>query len=468
MQLGTTDEHTAEAQPETGIVVVGGGFAGYFAARSIARRLAARSHQVTLVTQDDGFLYQPLLPDVAVGILDPRAVTVPLNTTLKHVSVVHGTATAVDLVERRVRVSTPSGERDLPYHRLVLAPGSVTRLPHVDGLSEHALGFKRPVEALYLRDHLLRMLEIADAESDAAARRALLTFCVVGAGYAGTELAAQMSRLARNLLPAFPSIASEDVHWLLVDLAEEVMPELGVSQGRRALRILRDRGVDVRLGVSVAKVDDREVALTDGTILGCSTVVWCAGVTPSPLISTLRLPTAKGRLVVGTDLRTPDQPEVYALGDAAAVPDVTRPAGADGSHPPCAPTAQHAMRQGKAVGRALERDLRGQPPLPYRHRDLGLVVDLGGRRALATPLGVPLAGIVATVLTRGYHLWALPTFRRRLRVLAAWLLAGRQPDDVTLGLIRRGNALMVSAELGGAESQHDARRRDPDHADGFE
>jgi len=273
-----------------------------------------------------------------------------------------------------------------------------------------------------------------------------LTFTVVGAGYAGVELTAQMARLTHSLLPLHPQLSPDDIHWVLVDVAKAVMPELGPSLGESALALLKRRRVDVRLGVSVTRVTDATVSLSDDSTLDCSTLIWCAGVTANPLIDTLHLSTTKGRLVVDDNLRVPDQPQVYAIGDAAAVPDLTKPLDPDGQQPLCPPTAQHAMRQATAAARNILADLGHGTARPYRHHDLGLVVDLGGPDAAATPLGLHLRGRLAKLVTRGYHLYALPTGKRRTRVALDWALAGSHPDDVCLGLPVGSAALITHAE----------------------
>jgi NADH:ubiquinone reductase (H+-translocating) len=425
------------------VVVIGSGFGGFFAARKLQRP----DIDLTVLSATDGMLYQPLLPDVAVGALDPRSAVVPLASTLTRARIVRGHATAIDLDARTVTYTdADGGHGQLSYDRLLLAPGSVTRLLDIPGLAEHAVGLKTVTEALYLRDHLLARLETASVVTDPARRRAALTFVVVGAGYAGVELTAQMARLTTNLLPLHPAVQADDIRWLLVDVAEAVMPELGPSLGESALQLLKKRRVDVRLGVSLTNVTESQVSLTDGSVLDCSTVIWCAGVTANPLIATLGLPTVKGRLVADDRLRVPGHPEVYAIGDAAAVPDLTKPIGKDGHHPLCPPTAQHAMRQATAAARNIRADLSHGTPTPYRHHDLGLVVDLGGPDAAATPLGIHVRGRLAKLVTRGYHLYALPTASRRVRVAIDWTLAGRRPDDVSLGLPGGQSALITQAE----------------------
>ena len=426
------------------VVVIGSGFAGFFASRKLARQ----DVELTVLSATDALLYAPLLPDVAVGTVDPRSVLVPLASTLPGARIVRGHADEVDLAGHTVTYTDALGPHVLPWDKLLLAPGSVTRLLDIPGLADHAVGLKTVTEAVYLRDKVLEQVELAESEADPDRRRGALTFLIVGAGYAGVELAAQLARLTHDLMPLHPKLDPGDIKVLLIDLAHAVMPELGQSLGESALALLRARQVDVRLGVSIKQMTDTEVVLTDGDTLACSTVIWCAGVTANPLIATLGLPTEKGRLVVGADLRVPGHPDVFAIGDAASVPDLTKPAGKDGEYPPCPPTAQHAMRQATAAARNIAADLGHGTARPYRHRDLGLVVDLGGPDAAATPLGLHLRGRLAKLVTRGYHLYALPTAKRRLRVAFDWALAGGKPDGVSLGLVPESAALIVNAESG--------------------
>lgn len=435
-------------EPER-IVIVGAGFGGYFAARKLARKLRPSKAHITVISDVDGLLYQPLLPEVAVGALDPRAIVVPLATTLKGVHLIRGRVDDVDLDLKTVSVVTASGTtRRVPFDRLLLTPGGVTRVFDIPGLHEHALGFKTVAEALYLRDLLLQRMEQANDETDPAARQKLLSFVVVGAGYAGTELVAQLARMSTRLLKVFPLVRATDLRWMLLDMAPTVMPELGPSLGLRAVEILQQRGIDVRLGTSISKITRSAATLTDGTRVDGATVVWCAGVAPNPLMASTGLATVRGRLVVDAELRVHGRADIYAVGDAAAVPNLRGLPDRDGAYPLCPPTAQHAMRQGRTVARNISADVRGRSRRAYRHRDLGLVVDLGGPHAVARPLGLALRGRPAKIVTRCYHVFALPTTRRRLRALAGWLLSGSTPDDVAFGLALKRFALAANEHVG--------------------
>lgn len=433
-------------EPER-IVIVGSGFGGYFAARRLGRKLRVSRAQISIISDADSLLYQPLLPEVAVGALDPRSVAVPIST-LKRVHLVRGHVRAIDIDAKVISVITPSGTEGLvPYDRLVLAAGGVTRVSDTPGVREHALGFKTVAEAMYLRDLVLRRMEQANDEEDPATRRKLLSFVVVGGGYAGTELVAQMARLSRSLLRRFPSVSADDVRWMLLSMSTSVMPELGVKLALSATNVLLARGVDVRFATSVREVTARSALLTDGTVVDGATVVWCAGVAANPIATTSGLPTQRGRLLVDPDLRVPGHPDVYGIGDAAAVPDLRGRPDSTGAYPLCPPTAQHAMRQGRAVARNVVADVLGRGRRNYRHRDLGTVVDLGGSKGVARPLGIPLRGLAAKIVARGYHIYALPTLRRRLRALAGWALAGRVGDDVAFGWLPSPSVLAAGEHV---------------------
>ncbi|MFE3099142.1 NAD(P)/FAD-dependent oxidoreductase [Nocardia tengchongensis] len=408
------------------IVIIGGGFAGVECARSLERRLRPEEAFVQLVSPDAGLLYLPLLPQVASGALNPRSVSVPLRRVLRRTEVVPGMAVGVEPGTRRVVVRRTSGyETALEYDQLVLAPGSITRIMDVPGLQEHGFGMKTLAEAMYLRDHVLRQLDVAALRGGLDEDRERLNFVTIGAGYAGTETAAVLNKVCRAAAGRFfPEVEAGMVRWHLVTHGDRIMPELGEKLGAEAKRILAERGIELITGASAAEVTANGVKLTNGRFIPSRTVLWTAGVAPSPLAAHLGAETEKGRIIARTDLSVPGLPGVWAMGDAAAVPDMT-----DGQDRVCAPTAQHAMRQGRHLAKNLIATLRGAQPEPYRHPDLGMVVDLGGRDALARPLGIGLRGVPAQFVARGYHLMALRTIVARARVAFDWTVHGLGGDD---------------------------------------
>ncbi|WP_422746658.1 NAD(P)/FAD-dependent oxidoreductase [Mycobacterium sp. WMMD1722] len=402
----------------TSVVIVGSGFTGFECARHLARRLrrpGGDSVDITLISPVDYMLYTPLLPDVAGGLVDARFVTIPLANALRGVDVVRGRVDDVDFDARTVSFVDPENRTHTrTWDRLVLTPGSVTKLFDVPGLAEHARGLKSTAEALYLRDHVLDQLELAKIDTDPALAAARRTIVVVGASYSGTELALQLRALADAAAQQM-GFDAHSVRFVLLDLAEQVMPEVGERLGEAAQGVLHARGVDVRLGVTLEEVHADHVVLTDGSRIDTHTVAWVTGVTGAPLIEKLGLPTERGRLKVDADLQVPGHPNVFAAGDAAAVPDLTDP----GAITP--PTAQHATRQGKTLARNVAASLGYGTKKLYKHRNMGLVVDLGPRNAVANPLGVQLSGFPAKAVTRAYHLYAIPRFVNRWAVSLAYL-----------------------------------------------
>ncbi|MFY1633477.1 NAD(P)/FAD-dependent oxidoreductase [Solwaraspora sp. WMMB335] len=410
------------------IVIVGAGFAGYQAARTLSR-LARGAAEIVLINPTDYFLYVPLLPEVASGVLEPRRVTVSLPDTLPGVRIVLGEIDRIDLADRRVGYVDGDGSpADMRYDRLIVSIGSVNKLLPIPGVDEHAHGFRTLPEALYLRDHLTRQIELADLAEDPAERAARCTFVVVGAGYTGTEVAAHCVSATKLLLRRHPRLAGQQVRWLLLDLADRVLPELDERMSATAQRVLDSRGVQTMFGTSVAEATSDGVRLSTGEFVASRSLIWCVGVRPDPVVDDLGLATTKGRMVVDEFLAVPQHPEVFACGDAAAVPDPGRP----GEITPM--TAQHAVRQGRLAAHNVAASYGHGSFRPYRHKDLGFAVDLGGAQAAANPLHVPLAGPVAKAVTRGYHLASIPG--NRVRVAADWMLESLlSRQGVQLGLV---------------------------------
>jgi len=436
-----TDERSRE-EPNS-VVIVGSGFTGFECARHLARKLRKHnaSADISIISPVDYMLYTPLLPDVAGGLVDARFVAIPLANALRDVQQIRGRVDGVDFDGRTVTFTDPEERaRTLPWDRLVLTPGSVTKLFDVPGLAEHARGLKSTAEALFLRDHVLEQLELADVDDDPGRAAARRTIVVVGASYSGTELAVQLRALADSAAKQM-NFDPADVKFVLLDLAEQVMPEVGEKLGAAAQRVLQSRGIDVRLGITLKEVHSEHVVLSDDSLIRTHTVAWVTGVTGAPLIEKLGLPTEKGRLKVETDLRVPGQPDVFSAGDAAAVPDVTQP----GKVTP--PTAQHAIRQGKLLGRNVAASLGYGTMKTYKHRNMGLVVDLGPRRAVANPLNIQLSGFPAKAVTRLYHLYAIPRFVNRWAVALAYLTdVFFDRSVVSIGLASEEDAQFAASE----------------------
>jgi len=409
------------------ILVVGAGFAGVECVRRLERKLDTDEADVTLVTPFSYQLYLPLLPQVASGVLTPQSIAVSLRRSKKYrTRIIPGGAIGVDIKAKVCVIRTINDEIvNEPYDYIVLSPGSITRTFDIPGLTDHAFGMKTLAEAAYIRDHVITQLDLADASDDPAEKASRLQFVVVGGGYAGTETAACLQKLTHAAVKRYPRIDPGLIKWHLIDIAPKLMPELGDKLGKSAQEILTKRGIDISLGVSIAKAGPEEVTFTDGRVVPTRTLIWTAGVVASPLIATLGAETVRGRLAVTSAMNLPGQDGVFALGDAGAVPDEAK----EGDGAICPPTAQHAMRQGKVVADNVIATLRNQPLKPYVHKDLGLVVDLGGTDAVSKPLGIELRGLPAQVVARGYHWSALRTGVAKVRVATNWTLNALAGDD---------------------------------------
>ncbi|MGB2920141.1 MAG: NAD(P)/FAD-dependent oxidoreductase [Mycobacterium sp.] len=427
----------------TSVVIVGSGFTGFECARRLARILRRNdaSVDVTIISPVDYMLYTPLLPEVAGGVVDGRFVTIPLANALDGVRAVRGRVESVDFDQHTLCYTDPENRsRDISWDRLVLTPGSVTRLFDIPGLAEHGRGLKSTAEALYLRDHVLEQFELANVDDDPQRIRARRTVVIVGASYSGTELAAQLRALADSAA-AQMGFDPAEVRVVLLDMAEQVMPEVGEKLGAAAMRVLGERGIEVRLGTTLNEVHADHVILSDDSRLDTHTVAWVTGVTGAPLIAELGLDTERGRVTVDTELQVPGHPDVFAAGDAAAVPDLTQP----GKITP--PTAQHATRQGKMLARNVAASLGYGSKKRYKHRDMGLVVDLGPRYAVANPLGIQLSGLPAKFVTRAYHLYAIPRSVNRWAVSLAYLTdAVFDRSVVSMGLSTQEDAKFSTSE----------------------
>jgi len=406
------------------ILVVGAGFGGLYAAMHLRPAVDA-GHRVAVVNPENFMLYHPFLPEVASGTIDPRAVTVPLRRVLRHCDVVIGEAQRVDHDRRVASVRLIDGrEVELHYDVIVLSPGSWSRVLPIPGLAEHGVGFKTVAEAIWLRNHVLSRLDVAAATTDPERRRAALTFVFVGGGYAGIEALGELEDLARDALEAYANVDPEDMRWIVVEAAGGILPELGRDLAEYAVEILGQRGIQVLLNTRLDSAEDGVIRLSDGERFRADTLVWTAGVKPSPLASESGFPVDEtGRIRTDAFLRVEGMPDAWASGDAAAVPDVI----AGGVMPP---TAQHGMRQGKRLADNVLAVLEGDRPLPFEYRGIGSVASLGRYKGVATIFGVRLKGFAAWFLHRTYHLYAMPTLTRKVKIAADWTVALLFPRDL--------------------------------------
>jgi len=441
------------------VVVAGGGFGGYFAARTLERALPPAAARIVLVNDVNFLLFTPLLPGAAAGTLEPRHVVVPLREELDRTDLRLGRVLGADPERRQLRLATIDGrEESIGYDHLIVALGSVSRTLPIPGLSEHAVGFKTLAEAIALRNRVIANLETAETLEDPDARAAYLTHVVVGAGYAGLEGAAELQDFMADVIERYPRCRQQGMRWLLVEARDRVMPEVSPSLAAFATRELTGRGIEIRTNTTVDEVTDRAVRLSTGELVPCRTLVWTAGVKPHPVITRLGLPLDDGgRIRADATMRVAGFENVWAIGDAAAVPDPARPG------QPSPPTAQHAMRQGKLVGRNVAAALgAGGRVKPFKFKTLGVFVDMGRYEAVAETVGIRWRGFPAWWLARSYHLLLMPGVSRKLRLVVDWTADLLFPRDTSeLGTLGHpaplGDERLLATSAGGTQAETEAR-----------
>jgi NADH dehydrogenase len=412
------------------IVIAGGGFGGLYAARTLEKVLAPHAARITLVNDVNYMLYTPLLPGAAAGTLEPRHVVVPLREKLKRTDLRIGSVTSADPDKRELQVHTLEGHMEtLPYDQLIVAIGSVSRTLPIPGLKEHATGFKTLSEAIALRNYIVGNLERAETLDTAAERESYLSYVFVGAGYAGVEALAELQDFMSAVIEHYPRCRTQGIRFVLVEARDRIMGEIDEGLAAFAEKELMGRGIEVKTSTEVAEVQSEAVILKGGETIRARTCVWTAGVKPHPVVAKLGLPLDQGgRIVTRNDMRVEGYPEVWAIGDAAGIPDPV-----DRSKP-SPPTAQHALRQGRLVAKNVAAALgAGGRVKPFNYKTLGAFVDMGRFQAVASTMGIKWRGFPAWIMARTYHLLLMPGTKRKFRLLIDWnveLVFGRDTSDL--------------------------------------
>jgi NADH dehydrogenase len=419
------------------IVILGAGFAGAYGAQALERRLrggggGGGAAEVILLDRHNYFVFHPLLVEAGTGSLEPRHAVVPIRAFLRRTEFLMAEITAIDLAAQTVacRLIGDDDERTLRYDHLVIALGSVTRLPPVPGLREHGFELKSLTDAVALRDRAIQLLELANATENESRRRALLRFIVVGGNFTGVEVAGEFDVLLRHAARRYAHVRPGEASVTLIELSGRILSALDAGLSDYAADRLRRRGVDVRLETTVETVEPDHVMLSGGERLDAHTVIWCAGIEPPPLVRALPVPLdERGYIVCERDLRVRGFENVWAIGDCAVNTD------SSGRAYPA--TAQHAVREGAHLARNLAAVLRGRPATPCDIVSLGSIAPLGCRTGVARVFGIRLSGFAAWFLWRTVYLLKMPTLSRKVRVALDWtidLVFSR--DDVQLGVHR--------------------------------
>jgi NADH dehydrogenase len=400
------------------ILILGGGFGGLYTALHLEKRLRRSCNiEVTLVNRENFFLFTPMLHEVAAGDLDLTHIVNPVRKLLRRSQFFNGDIKSINLNERTVIATHADDNHDheLRYDYLVLALGSVTNFYNLPGLAENALTMKSLTDAILLRSRLITNLENADFECSGEDRSRLLTVVVVGGGFAGVETIASVNDFVREAIRYYPRLTAGELRIILIEAAGAILPELGPKLGGYAQEKLAQRGVEFRMKTAVRSVSDGEVRLSDNSTIKTNLLVWTAGVSPNPLLNILECSKERGRLITNEFLEVEGWPGVWALGDCAAVPDLS-------TGKSCPPTAQHALRQGKIVADNVLAAISGGRRRAFRFKTIGALASIGKRTGVARILGVNFSGFIAWWLWRTIYLSKLPRFEKKVRVALDWAL----------------------------------------------
>jgi len=400
------------------VVIVGGGFAGLYAALELEKDLPKHANvDVTLVNRENFFLFTPMLHEVAAGDLDPTNIVNPVRKLLRRVSFYEANVLKIDLYNKTVTVEHGFDEHthELHYDQIILALGSTNQFFNLPGVEDNALTLKSLTDAVRLRNHLIAVLEETDTQCAQVELHDRLSVIVAGAGFAGVETLASINDFLRHSMQFYRNLSEHDLRLTLIHPGDIILPELSPELGSYAQRKLEERGVEVRAHSRVASYDGDVVQLTNGAKIPTRTLIWTAGTMPHPRIETLPCERERGRLKVSAELAVPGWPGVWALGDCALIPDLT-------TGRVCPPTAQHALRQGKVVAQNILAHAEGRKLRKFRFKTLGQLASIGHRAGVASILGINISGFLAWWMWRTIYLSKLPRLEKKLRVALDWTL----------------------------------------------
>ena len=407
------------------ILIVGGGYAGFYTAKKLEKHLRRGEAEVTMVDPLPYMTYQPFLPEVAAGSIEPRHAVVAHRRHLKKTKVVTAKVTKVDHATKTAEITPAVGEPwTVEYDTVVMTAGAVSRTFPIPGVADQAIGLKNIEEAMSIRDRLTENFVKAASLPPGPERDRLLTVVVVGGGFAGIEVFGELRSFASSLVGAFDTISFDDTHFHLIEAMGRIMPEVSLPTSHWVLKSLDQRGATVHLDTQLASAVDGKIELSTGETFESDLIIWTAGVMANPVVRGTDLPVEeRGRLRAKADLRIVDEngevvPDAWTAGDVAAVPDLT--GGGVGGF--CVPNAQHAVRQGKLLAKNLVADIRGEAPRDYFHKSLGAVAGLGLYTGVYQYRKLAIKGFVAWIMHRGYHGLAIPMWERKIRVFGNWIM----------------------------------------------
>jgi NADH dehydrogenase len=405
------------------ILIVGGGYAGFYTAWKLEKHLRKGEAEVTIVDPLPYMTYQPFLPEVAAGSIEARHSVVALRRHLKQTKVVTAKVTGINHAAKVATITPELGEPyELEYDQIVVTAGAVSRTFPIPGIADNAIGLKTIEEAVAIRDRLMSNFDRAATLPPGPERDRLLTVVVIGGGFAGIEVFGELRSLASSLVKSYPEVTFEDTHFHLIEAMGRIMPEVSLKTSEWVLANLAKRGAFVHLETQVTGAIDGNIELSTGEVIPSDLIIWTAGVMANPtVVRGGDLPVEeRGRIRTRADLRVGTEDEIvegaWAAGDVSAVPDLS--GGGVGGY--CVPNAQHAVRQAKLLAKNLVAVLRDELPREYNHKNLGAVASIGLYTGAFQSGNIALKGLIAWFAHRGYHGMAMPSFERKFRVLWGW------------------------------------------------
>ncbi len=407
------------------ILIVGGGYAGFYTALKLEKWLRRGEAQVTVVDPLPYWTYQPFLPEVAAGSIDPRHALVDLRRHLKKSTVITAKVTGINHATKTATITPEVGEPwEHEYDIVAVTAGSVSRTFPIPGVADEAIGLKTIEEAVAIRDRMIGNFAKAAHLPAGPQRDRLLTTVVVGGGFAGIEVFAELRSFASALVGQYDGITIDDTQFHLIEAMGRIMPEVSLKTSHWVLKNLAERDAVVHLDTQLQSAVDGKIVLSTGETFESDLIIWTAGVMASPMLRGTDLPTEeRGRLRVQADLRVINDDgiveDAWGCGDVSAVPDLVPPHGVGGF---TVPNAQHAVRQGKQLAKNLVATLRGDLPVEYRHKNQGAVAGLGLYVGVFQKGNIAIKGFLAWLMHRGYHGFAMPMWERKARVFGNWII----------------------------------------------
>lgn len=421
--------HNSDSTSIKKILILGGGFGGITALREIEKKFQKEKVEIKIISDENFFLFTPMLPQVVSGLLRPSNISTPIRYFCKKAKFLQAKIDSIDLEQQLVTIHRlfDNKMRTLEYDYLILALGGESNFFHNDNLKRHSFSMKSIEDAIAIRNHIILMLEQAAQTGNYELQKILLTFVVIGGGFAGVETVSEINYFVKNSIEKFyPSINPKNAHIVLVSSKNQILPEINKKLADKALNFLEGEGIQVLKNTRADDADEEFVLLNNGEKIPCATLIWTGGTTMSKVISELKCEHGQnGRIIVDKTLRMKNRENVFVLGDCALINDST----SNGFYPS---TAQHAIREGKVIVENLKRVFQKKKLKEFSFHSLGIMAIIGKRTGMATIFGYSMFGILAWFIWRSYYLSKIPTFGKKLKISVDWGVDFILARDITL------------------------------------